>query len=983
MKKNRDPTPFYNTPIALSEICSVPIVHSTFPVGSPSLPISQSPHSLPSTSQSTPSNSSILSIDHSIVSPIPPLRQIVQRTSSSSSPSLSQILLPSPPLPNLSPKPMHSSSTSLLRATPLAPITTPRSRPSSDAISRSRLNQRIKRLKISRDNHKEIASARLEEKQLIESQLSQITTKCDSQESKVEKLTAELTTVKSELSKTTKELRSSKKRLCIREEEVDLSKEIPNGLGGFLITKEEGQYTASCVKTMLELKTCGVSDRNVGPVMDKVYKSAGVIMSHIPSKSTVGRTSFVAQALTNKQTHSVLSDQINRQQSGPLTGMCLLSDETTKWKHKMQGYIASVINENGEKINHVIGLKAVASKDAETSLDTVMEILDEIDKSSTATPAHAHVAGQFRDLVLTYMNSVMGDRASTQVKFGNILQDYRKQILPKIQGWDTMSAREKYLHGLFINVPCFVHCLASATEPVIEALAKQQIKETGRKDLPLNNPSVLVLLKQLTKHFGPRSSAKYSTYKNYVAYCTSRKLTPVCLPSLKGNRFNVVPAAAARIVAYRDHFIAFTRVYPTEDLKMMRQGLSDPLINAQLLVLALVDVYVTGPLWRLSKGDISVTETPKFIGELLEWVGHREGNPNLLFQGGIPQFTVPTDVHTFKLDDTMVKLLVAAKPTLLALEAAKLSMNAIAGFFRRVFAPFLPGGQYHKLLTAKGPLADRAHAALAATAANNVPSESIFGLADWLLNRAPRSRISRIATDVLMRKNKTMSWLDSLSDGAQDKIIKECMKMGPTLEKNDKADSQKVTEKVCVKMQELAANEKETHEREQKESDRLTLQLLEYGFFHTEEDLDKFMTRDLGYAVTRNVLSLQLKFRKKVMRQPTFAANCFTVNPRFEQFSMTTLANKVRIAIKKDKQIPVNVFCGLDVPTSIIGKYEHIEDYGSYPCAVIACMKAAQGGPSYALIKYLCGSHKHFVVEEDFFSYYIQSGIFKKENSGA
>ena len=98
---------------------------------------------------------------------------------------------------------------------------------------------------------------------------------------------------------------------------------------------------------------------------------------------------------------------------------CLLSDETSKFGKKIEGF--HVREYEGDL--YELGLRQMVTKSGQDTLTTVQTILSEIDQVSTKTE------NSVCKHILLNSGSKMSDRAATQQKFYQLLKEYRKLLL--------------------------------------------------------------------------------------------------------------------------------------------------------------------------------------------------------------------------------------------------------------------------------------------------------------------------------------------------------------------------------------------------------------------------------------------------------------------------------------------------------------------------------------------------------------------------
>lgn len=183
------------------------------------------------------------------------------------------------------------------------------------------------------------------------------------------------------------------------------------------------EQTQECV---FELVNNNVTKSRVGPVIETVLKIAGTKQNRVPSTSTVNNMNVQRLILAQAQ----IAEKLTQDDS-----FCLLSDETSKFGKKYEGFHVS--DTNGQL--WVLGLRNMVTKSGKDTLKTLQGILGDIDEVSEMEDKLT------RKQILLNITSTMSDRAVTQLKFNELLEEYRTHILKEEfeEQWDEMSYAEK------------------------------------------------------------------------------------------------------------------------------------------------------------------------------------------------------------------------------------------------------------------------------------------------------------------------------------------------------------------------------------------------------------------------------------------------------------------------------------------------------------------------------------------------------------
>ena len=108
--------------------------------------------------------------------------------------------------------------------------------------------------------------------------------------------------------------------------------------------------------------------------------------------------------------------------------LTLARDEASHYGRK---YATFNVTDSDSKL-YVLGLRDLLTKSGKDTLDVFKLILFDLDKLYY----DEGIRNVSQD-ILFHLRNVMSDRASIEKKFGELLQDYREEILPKVvQNWE-------------------------------------------------------------------------------------------------------------------------------------------------------------------------------------------------------------------------------------------------------------------------------------------------------------------------------------------------------------------------------------------------------------------------------------------------------------------------------------------------------------------------------------------------------------------
>ena len=174
-----------------------------------------------------------------------------------------------------------------------------------------------------------------------------------------------------------------------------------------LTTFEGGKYSDELCMCIMELLSHNVAILRVVPVIQSVLKLAGVTCNRLPKHTAINDMLIEARALSQMQLAEVLTQEDHH---------TLHSDGTTKFGHKYLGYQVSTVHDT-----YTLGMREVASGSAQSMLDKVKEILDDLNASaSTSNDKDTQTTSE----IVMRIKSTMSDRANTEKSFNELLANY-------------------------------------------------------------------------------------------------------------------------------------------------------------------------------------------------------------------------------------------------------------------------------------------------------------------------------------------------------------------------------------------------------------------------------------------------------------------------------------------------------------------------------------------------------------------------------
>ena len=201
------------------------------------------------------------------------------------------------------------------------------------------------------------------------------------------------------------------------------------------------KYTNEFKQCVYELLQYNVSASKVSSVIKAVLKLVGTVPNKLPSKSSILEMNLQRLCLAQRQLSDVFADQ---------TFTTLLTDEIPKFGSKFMGYEAA----DSEGNLWVLGLRDIETKSSESTLKVFKEILSDLDENSSASNNETSRS------IICHITATMSDSAATEVKFNELLCNYRKEILPLTYcNYASFIEEEKSVLENLSNFFCGLHAL--------------------------------------------------------------------------------------------------------------------------------------------------------------------------------------------------------------------------------------------------------------------------------------------------------------------------------------------------------------------------------------------------------------------------------------------------------------------------------------------------------------------------------------------
>ena len=363
-----------------------------------------------------------------------------------------------------------------------------------------------------------------------------------------------------------------------------------------IATFENGKYTDDVRACVYELLSLNVGVRNVAPIIRCVLENiAHKSAQRLPSYGITCKMMIESLAIVQAQLGVGLSEM-----DGFTTSQ---TDGTTKFGEHFATYDVKT-----ESFSYSLGLRHVFSGSANDTLETLKEILSDIDSVQLSLGKEA-----VSSRIIAKIKNTMSDRHAAEKLFNELVSDFRAEILPTIvDNWDELSDVEREQMTCMNNFFCGLHYLVGLAECSDKTISFWESSSCDNK-LSSGSSAAQRLIRSACKAFHHKGSQQCGTSTLFRSYLKQQGIFKLPLAPFVGNCFNILFYDGAGVYYLQRHMIEFLQKVRGKNanrlLESVLKNLMNPMLIAACRALGLIDKIVTGPLWRrLEESSISVLE---------------------------------------------------------------------------------------------------------------------------------------------------------------------------------------------------------------------------------------------------------------------------------------------------------------------------------------------------------------------------------------
>lgn len=714
---------------------------------------------------------------------------------------------------------------------------------------------------------------------------------------KLQILQLEKTKVEESLTETATELQSIKGEISSLKQYIECTESLQEKDDiVFLFDEQSKTYTKETQACVYELLSSNVTTSKVSPVIKSVLNLAGLQPNRLPCTSTVNNMNIQRLILCQKQLCEILPEKKN---------MCLLSDETSKFGKKIEGFHVS--DESGQLF--VLGVRQLVTKSGQDVMNVLQEILTDINDVSKT------VESDISKTILLNIVSTMSDRAATQAKFNSLLEDFRTNVLSETMAekWCALSEAEQLSISKLNNFFCGLHALVHIAETANECLKIcEPILLDGKgptSDMTvyrISESGTLRLVRTCCKAFSCGGDEKSGVYGPCSIFCkdylSQHHMKSVPLGRFRGNRFNILFANAANCFFLHGQMKQFLEKEQTNRLlKSIFNDINTPVYVAGLKALGLVSFFITIPLWNLIENkNIHILDMCRHCIQLIDYLQAAMLDLHHFILG---HFVLPFSESDFTNNAQFQSLLEPNEHDGKVIVVLEHLLAGICATLQKLFKDFLEGGRWSQCSTS-------VHEKTKSVPKSNLFCESVFGHIDRIMREKPNASLIAQESYIMFCHNKTMEWLNNKTDAEKYELLKDarhdvskCRKLFQDRRKEIEFKRKEILQKKFLEIE-----EKERKRIEEIES--YTNNIIEWGLWQTVSQVDNHLLMLKNDKDKISALKAQLKFRKNVLHQKPSSGNneififSKVVNGKRVPLSVQELSNNVKSLVEHAISLP-------------------------------------------------------------------------------
>ena len=333
--------------------------------------------------------------------------------------------------------------------------------------------------------------------------------------------------------------------------------------------------------------------------------------------------------------------------------------------------------------------------------------------------------------------------------------------------------------------------------------------------------------------------------------------------------------------------------------------------------LGLVCKIISTPFWNLLEDkNINILEMDEHYVRLKSGLRDAAENVPEFMQGKVRPFGDSVRVKEDMVYDSLIEPSQYDTDCELFLSVI---LGALSKYVEQKFKDFLPGGLYSRP-------SDEQKSKAESVEKHNKFSERVFAYYDNLLRFKPHIQTLASEAYVAFTINKTGEWLNEKSSGEIKRLVSKARKEVHSLRLTFKRRKDIIMQRRREKLEENMRRKEADEARKLQQQEEITEQVIYYGLWQTEEQVDAVLSTIPTKAEKIKALKVQLKFRKEILKQTTDDNTVYKysreVGGRRVQLSVAELSVNVKKLLRHARALPVES-CGQDNPVLVGRRVRH------------------------------------------------------------
>lgn len=641
---------------------------------------------------------------------------------------------------------------------------------------------------------------------------------------------------------------------------------------------EKNCYTNEFREVVYKLLQEHVSSKHVSSVIEIVMGFCRKSPTKLPSPATIDRMNIERLSISQTQLAEVLPDK---------TSTTLYSDETSKYGQKYMGY--HLTDEN--QTHYVLGIRDLATKSANDTLSTFMEVIDDIRRQSRESDS------DIGRKILCNIANTMSDRAATEKAWHTQLEKYIQEIQPQLQQLSPEDRRPvERLAGYYCGLHSFIQVAETSDAALSEIELRNPIDLSNGQLVQKTESGVVRLIRTAAKAFARAGDAKSGCFSDFKIFMNDTlkqfKMKSLPLVPFRGNRFNIIFFNGALVYFLRDYMVDFLE--KRGDLNRLLNAVYGDLQIPQYVggckALGIINKLITGPLWRVIENrDVSITRMALIMREVIDSL---ENVSVPKFMEG--EFEASTATEWYAKKDHIYEKLVAPGFDEEVVASLSVLVPAICKTLKDHYEPLLTG----EIDPVKTKSVEK----------HNKFAERVFAYTDQLLRFKPN--ISHICQEayIMFCLNRTAEWLANMNTSTKANIIEEARKSRKSLMLKYNQRREEINETRKKNLEEKIAKEKELRVKREASLQLIHDDIQYWGLYQTEDQMEKRLREVKGKGDKLDAIKAQLRFREKFLCQEV-DKSLFRFSSGGKPLTVNELKDNVikLITIARENRVNMNV----------------------------------------------------------------------------